>query len=267
MDTSARSAYASRLRRFTVAGAVLGALLPGPAFAAAQLQPPLSAQDIADIQKDTSRHFGDAPEDPGLKATDLSTGMNPTAVRAALRKVADWQLARSQPYFARIWTWSVLYTGFMAASRSLPEPRGPIQGSAQQNIEYTQYMPGSLHANDRGKHLGPNRISLQMIGASIGMQDPREAEAFYQKKLGFRAIRDHVTANTVTLKLPGSSGEVIQIAPDSANASGILFAEPNLKQASQRLNALHLPIHSEKAGVWVLDPDGNRICFVYREFD
>ena len=33
---------------------------------------------------------------------------------------------------------------------------GPLQPSGPQNIEYTQYMPGSLHSNDQGKHLGPN---------------------------------------------------------------------------------------------------------------
>jgi rhamnogalacturonyl hydrolase YesR len=46
-----------------------------------------------------------------------------------MHKVADWQLAQSQQYFTaidkarlldgRIWTWSVLYAGYMAASSSL----------------------------------------------------------------------------------------------------------------------------------------------------
>ena len=40
-----------------------------------------------------------------------------------MKKVADWQLAESQPYFDRIWTWSVLYTGFMAASASTGDPK------------------------------------------------------------------------------------------------------------------------------------------------
>ena len=40
-----------------------------------------------------------------------------------MRKVADWQLEQSQPYFDRIWTWSVLYSGFMAASDSLGDPK------------------------------------------------------------------------------------------------------------------------------------------------
>jgi rhamnogalacturonyl hydrolase YesR len=40
-----------------------------------------------------------------------------------MRKVADWELAWSQPYFDRIWTWSALYAGFMAASPALDDPK------------------------------------------------------------------------------------------------------------------------------------------------
>jgi rhamnogalacturonyl hydrolase YesR len=71
---------------------------------------------LAGIAKDNSRHFGDDPDDGGPMATDLSPKMTPAAVDKAMRKVADWQLARSEPFFDRIWTWSVLYSGFMAAS-------------------------------------------------------------------------------------------------------------------------------------------------------
>src|SRR5580698_808486 len=84
----------------------------------AQKYPLPTAAQQAGIDKDTSRHFGDSPADPGPLATDLSPDLTPAAIDAATRKVADWQLARSQPYFDRIWTWSVLYSGFMAASDS-----------------------------------------------------------------------------------------------------------------------------------------------------
>ena len=84
----------------------------------AQKFPLPTAAQQAGIDKDASRHFGDAPEDAGPLATDLSPAITPAAIDAATRKVADWQLARSQPYFDRIWTWSVLYSGFMAASDS-----------------------------------------------------------------------------------------------------------------------------------------------------
>jgi len=69
------------------------------------------------------RHFGDAPENPGPLATDLSTSTRPKAVAKAMRKVADWQFTTSEPYFDRIWTWSALYDGFLAASDSLGDPK------------------------------------------------------------------------------------------------------------------------------------------------
>jgi rhamnogalacturonyl hydrolase YesR len=89
--------------------------------ATAQKQP--TPQERQNIATNAARHFGDAPDDPGPIATDLSYSIKPEAAAKAMRKVADWQLERSQPYFDRIWTWSVLYTGFMAASDSLGDPK------------------------------------------------------------------------------------------------------------------------------------------------
>jgi len=82
-----------------------------------------SAAQQAGIDKDNSRHFGDSPADGGPIATGLSSELTAAAIDKATRKVADWQLARSQPYFDRIWTWSVLYSGFMAASQSTGDPK------------------------------------------------------------------------------------------------------------------------------------------------
>jgi unsaturated rhamnogalacturonyl hydrolase len=103
------------------------ALLAWPASGLrAQTAPPsataISPAEQQGIDRDIARHFGDAPENPGPKAK-LSPSTRPASVRHALQKVADWELHRSQPYFDRIWTWSVLYTGFMAASRALDDPR------------------------------------------------------------------------------------------------------------------------------------------------
>jgi unsaturated rhamnogalacturonyl hydrolase len=89
--------------------------------AIAQHQP--SAQQQATIANNEMRHFGDAPDNPGPIATDLSYSIKPAAVGKAMRKVADWQLERAQPYFDRVWTWSALYVGFMAASGSLDDPK------------------------------------------------------------------------------------------------------------------------------------------------
>ena len=61
-----------------------------------------------------------------------------------------------------------------------------MEGPERQNIEYTQYMPGSKHTNDIGLHLGANRISQQIVGLGIEMRDPAAASSFNEQKLGFR---------------------------------------------------------------------------------
>lgn len=93
------------------------------ATATAQTTPVPTSAMQAIIDKDTARHFGDAPASAGPYATDLSPELTPAAVDKALRRVADWQLARAQPYFDRIWTSSVMYTGFMAASDATGDPK------------------------------------------------------------------------------------------------------------------------------------------------
>jgi rhamnogalacturonyl hydrolase YesR len=89
----------------------------------AQQYPKPTPEQQAGIDKDNGRHFGDSPADPGPLATGLSSSLTPAAIDAATRKVADWQLARAQPYFDQIWTESVLYAGFMATSSQLNDPR------------------------------------------------------------------------------------------------------------------------------------------------
>ncbi|MGD0903017.1 MAG: glycoside hydrolase family 88 protein [Terracidiphilus sp.] len=89
----------------------------------ARAQHQLTPQQQATIANNEMRHFGDAPDNPGPIATDLSYSTKPAAVAKAMRKVADWQLERAQPYFDRVWTWSALYVGFMAASDSLGDPK------------------------------------------------------------------------------------------------------------------------------------------------
>jgi rhamnogalacturonyl hydrolase YesR len=99
---------------------------------------PVAAPDtetlrLAGIARDDSRQFGSDPDDPGPLAKDLSPAIKPEAVAKAVRKVADWQLAQSQQYFTaidrarqldgRIWTWSVLYTGYSAAATEFNESK------------------------------------------------------------------------------------------------------------------------------------------------
>jgi unsaturated rhamnogalacturonyl hydrolase len=116
---------------------------------------------LAGITKDNSRHFGDDPDDGGPLAKDLSPSMTPAAVDKAMRKVADWQLARSEQYFDRIWTWSVLYSGFMATSDALGDAkyRDAMQRMSEKfNWELRSKMP---NADDQS--VGQTYLELYLL--------------------------------------------------------------------------------------------------------
>lgn len=93
-----------------------------PCLAQTQYPQPTPEQR-AGIDKDNARHFGDDPEDGGPLATGLSPALKVKDVHKAMVKVADWELKNWQPWFDRIWTSSVLYTGLMAASASTGDSR------------------------------------------------------------------------------------------------------------------------------------------------
>jgi rhamnogalacturonyl hydrolase YesR len=146
-----------------------------------QPYPAPTPQQQAGIDKDISRHFGDSPADAGPIATDLSPALTAADIDKATRKVADWQLARSQPYFDRIWTWSVLYSGFIAASDSTGDPKyrdamtamatkfdwqlsGRIPNADMQSLAQT-YLDLYLHAGRDAdpKMIAPSRADLDSV--------------------------------------------------------------------------------------------------------
>lgn len=149
-----------------------------PLFVAAcAMAAPLRAQTISPeeqqgIDRDIARHFGDAPANPGPKAK-LSGAMKPADVRAAMRKVADWELAWSQPYFDRIWTWSVLYTGFMAASPALDDAKygDAMQGMAEKfHWELRSEVP---NADDQS--VGQTYLELDLLSPAPDKVAPTQA--------------------------------------------------------------------------------------------
>src|SRR5271170_2211654 len=131
-------------------------------------------QQLAGIAKDNSRHFGDDPDDGGPIATDLSASLDPAAVGKAMRKVGDWQLARSQEYFDRIWTWSVLYSGFMAASDSLGDAKYRDAMEAMGKKYDWQLRSHLPDADDQS--IGQTYLELYLLKKDPAMMKPTRAE-------------------------------------------------------------------------------------------
>jgi rhamnogalacturonyl hydrolase YesR len=111
------SAYSLKLRL------ILAALLV-PSAALAQTAPATATKAAAPSSTVVDRAAtGDSPDDPGPLATDLSAALTHTAIRSAVKKVADWQLRTAELKFNRQWTFAALYDGLLAASDTTGDPR------------------------------------------------------------------------------------------------------------------------------------------------
>ena len=148
--------------------------------------------------------------------------------------------------------------------------KGPQQFADPQNIEYTQYMPGSKHTLDFGQHLSPDRVGDKMTVVVLAMQDPAAARDYYLTKLGFTPSK----TNPARLDLPGTSGEQVEIVPVDAlgSRSSIVLTSPNLDKAAAQLTRQQVEFKRASASatdgtgktrtvdmIAVTDPDGNII--------
>lgn len=139
---------------------------------------------------------------------------------------------------------------------------GPATPQGAQNMEYTQYMPGSLHSKDIGQHLGPNRIAMELSSVTLALEDIPAARAFYLEKAGFSVSGKHV----LELCIPGSR-ETLELTPAAAlgfRARMILMAKPGLGPKALTKAIAALGLQSGKGAVdkyVVLDTDGNQIDF------
>jgi catechol 2,3-dioxygenase-like lactoylglutathione lyase family enzyme len=130
--------------------------------------------------------------------------------------------------------------------------KGPQQFAEPQNIEYTQYMPGSKHTLDFGQLLGPDRVGEKMTVVALAMQDPSAARDFYVTKLGFTPNK----ANPTRLDLPGTSGQQVEIVPvDPLGArASIVLESANMDKAAAQLTRQQ--VEFKRASASQTGPDG-----------
>lgn len=147
-----------------------------------------------------------------------------------------------------------------------PGDASDLRPHSTQNIEYTQYMPGSRHTLDRGKHLGVNRIAERIVGVGIPMQDPGGATSFYEQKLSFRPAHRDLQPEIPALALPGGSGERLEWIPPVPSGSALPFRiflpVQNLRGTARRLRTLGFQPTTRRGGVGISDPDGDQLVFI-----
>ncbi len=117
---------------------------------------------------------GDAPDDPGPLATDISPALKPADIRRAIKKVADWQLNVAERNFNSQWTYAALYDGLIAASTATGDPRYRLAVSDYATRQQWKLLDDrfphaddmalgqaylDLYLADRPKHREPERIA------------------------------------------------------------------------------------------------------------
>jgi catechol 2,3-dioxygenase-like lactoylglutathione lyase family enzyme len=127
-------------------------------------------------------------------------------------------------------------------------------------LEYTQYLPDSLHWNERGKHLAEGRISDHMIRASVQAKDMDALRTFYTTKL---LCETRQGSGPVRLLLPGKFHEEVELDAVSADwKPRITFAVTDIDRAQEELRQRGLaPRSGAAASVAVTDPDGVMVVF------
>jgi len=126
-------------------------------------------------------------------------------------------------------------------------------------VEFTQYMPGSLHFADRGKHLGEHRISNELIGIRVSTPDLALLERFYRLGLGFD--EQQVKAGT-RIRIPGKTHQWIEFDKTSASRSTEFWMLlSNAREAAREAMEQGFAVRRKKRVAFIDDPDGNIFAF------
>jgi len=92
---------------------------------------------------------GDTSDNPGKIDTSLSPKIAHKDVRAAMKKVADWELGHSEAIFTQDWTYAPLYSGLLAASATTGDAKYHDAVLKYAEKVNWQLLPGRYdHADD-----------------------------------------------------------------------------------------------------------------------
>ncbi len=125
--------------------------------------------------------------------------------------------------------------------------------------EFTQYMPGSKHTLDRGKHLGADRVSDMLLGFDLPVANVRAAGKFYGQ-LGFNVAQ---TESGLRMNAPGNPNMRVEVRAARPGAKAeTLFLISDARKATADLHYEGLNAKRMKKIVFVPDPDGNLLVFL-----
>ena len=119
---------------------------------------------------------GDTP-DIARPLAHLSPALKKKDIAKAMRKVGDWEMRRSRPYFDQDWTFAALYAGFMSASKTLPRTNYEAAMMDVGNKFDWKLGHRLIHADDQA--IGQTYLELYSIHHDEKMIAPTRAQ-FYE---------------------------------------------------------------------------------------
>ena len=148
-------------------------------------------------------------------------------------------------------------------------------------LEFVQYLPGGASIREKGKFMGPQRISTRMAHFGILVGNLEASQKFYRDILGFeefwRGSRDGKILNWVNMKVPdgddyielmlhdglpeptkrGTAHHICLFVPDIEKAKAALEARPASKNYTRPLE-IRTGVN-RKRQMNLYDPDGTRV--------
>jgi catechol 2,3-dioxygenase-like lactoylglutathione lyase family enzyme len=110
------------------------------------------------------------------------------------------------------------------------------------DVEFVQYMPGSLHSRNFGKYMTETRIATRMIHVGVVVSDRAASDRFYKDILGFHQIwqggMDDKTTDWVDMRVPDGSDwleYMLNVRNPDPKELGVMhhlaLGVPNVKEA------------------------------------
>ena len=139
-------------------------------------------------------------------------------------------------------------------------------------LEFTEYQPGSLHTNARGKFNDAPRLSFHLQHGGFPVKDLHASIAWYRDKLGFIRVFQGDPAKPelplANMRMPGPRGDYIELISEPGVAQHACFEVPNIA-ATHALAAARMPnlapAQMGRTLRWLFnlyDPDRSRIEFI-----
>ena len=148
-------------------------------------------------------------------------------------------------------------------------------------VEIVQYEPDGWSAREKGKHMGPQRVSTRMLHLGILVSDLAEAKRFYGDVLGFqefwRGSSDGTQLSWVNMRVPdgtdyiefmlykdlpqpdrrGTAHHICLEVPDVDKAVAMLEAKPSRQSYDRKMETRVGRNRRRQCNLF--DPDGTRV--------